>query len=152
MRRILHTGAGPYGTIADQRYDRDPVVPDDIKIDGTKIAQIRAVSEELEVDGERILELLGVPSEEGAPPENWDTLAGADRKELLALIEQLMTEIEDHFRPEENISDMDFDPDRTERISTEPTDGVYLNVYRNAYPMQLLLEFAIEEDLELYTN
>lgn len=149
MGRRLSTGADPYGPIADEMYEHEPPVPDDIKIDVTFLKQVLLVSEYVRVGGPRIAELLGAPRDGSDPPEWHHSVTADDQRELHELLRELMAGIEDHVDPDEDILDYAMEVGLEGSFSVEANEEVFLYVYRKCRTIDRLITFAIEHDVDL---
>ena len=148
MGRRLTTGADPDGQITDEMLAAEPPIHDNVKITATLIGQVQLVADTVGADGSRIVELLGAPAE-GGPPE-WDhSIADEQCRELVHLIDELLTGIETHLDVEENILDVAGDVRPRETSSVELTEAVCLRVYRKLWTIRRLIEFADDYDLQL---
>jgi len=148
MGRRLTTGADPDGQITDEMLAAEPPIHDNVKITATLIGQVQLVADTVGADGSRIVELLGAPAE-GGPPE-WDhSIADEQCRELVHLIDELLTGIETHLDVEENILDVAGDVLPSETSSVELTEAVCLRVYRKLWTIRRLIEFADDYDLQL---
>lgn len=149
MGRRLTTGLDAYHPISDKRYEREPFVPDGIKLSGSRINQILEVAEDVGADGPRIVELLGA-SRDGGLVDVDHTLTVEQQPELVELLDDLMERIDAEIQTDWNLEELAYETRSSWEEILDSEDHLGYRIYLKARSIRKLVEFAHEHDLDLY--
>ncbi|MCJ0618124.1 hypothetical protein JZX76_00825 [Haloarcula hispanica] len=113
--------------------------------------QLVLVANEVGMEGPRLGELLGLPRDEDRVNGDYH-LSDDEVVELHEMSEELLSRIESSLKIDGDIVEAATDIHPREYSSVEASEVVYLRVYHKFWMVRDLLDFAIEQDLDIYVG